>query len=86
MQVDNDGGAAETINCDLVRSSGGLSVVDSSTQTLGAGGAAAQTLNYVFTGTFTASAAGTDDLFLRCTQGGADNDANEMRIVATLVN
>ena len=65
-----------------------MTVLDTSEQELEPAAPAAQELNYVFTGTFTAAAAGTDDLFLRCEQdaGPADNDADEMRIIATLVN
>ena len=87
LQVDNDGAVDnELIDCDLVASTGVLTVLDTSLQSLGANASSAQTLNYVFVGQFTAADAGTDDLFLRCTQTGADNDADEMRIVAHLVN
>jgi hypothetical protein len=87
LQVDNDGAVNnELINCDLVASTGVLTVLDTSLQSLGANASSAQTLNYVFVAQFTAGAAGTDDLFLRCQQTGADNDADEMRIVAQLVN
>jgi hypothetical protein len=86
LQVDNDSAGDEVIDCDLIRNSGVLTQLDSSEQDLGANAASAQELNYVLMGTFTAGAAGTDDLFLRCEQQGADNDADEMRIIATLVN
>lgn len=86
LQVDNDTAADEVIDCDLMRASGVVTQLDSSEQDLGANGASAQELNYVLMGTFTASAGGTDDLFLRCEQQGGDNDADEMRIIATLVN
>jgi uncharacterized secreted protein with C-terminal beta-propeller domain len=86
LQVDNDTAADEVIDCDLIRNSGVLTQIDTSEQNLGDNAAGAQELNYVFTGTFTAGAAGTDDLFLRCEQQGGDNDADEMRIVAVLAN
>ena len=85
LHVDNDGASDEIMDCDLVRSNG--TVLDTSSQDLGANGASAQQLNFVLIGTFTAGAAGTDDVFLRCVQpAGNDNDADEMRIIATLVN
>ena len=71
LQVDNDRASDhELINCDLVASTGVLTVLDTSLQSLGANASSAQTLNYVFVGQFTAAEAGTDDLFLRCQQTG----------------
>jgi len=86
LHVDNDGGADEVIDCDLMRSSNVVTQLDSSEQDLGANAGAAQELNYALIGTFTAAAAGTDDLFLRCEQQGDDNDAGQLRIIATLIN
>jgi len=86
LQVDNDSAADELIDCDLMRASGAPIQLDSSEQDLGANGASAQELNYVLMATFTASAGGTDDLFVRCEQQGGDNDLDEVRIIATLVN
>ena len=87
LQVDNDGASGnELIDCDLVASTGVLTVLDTSLQSLGQNAASAQTLNYVFVAQFTAAESGANDLFLRCAQAGADNDADEMRIVAQLVN
>lgn len=86
IQVDNDGGAAETVDCDLVRNNGTLAELDSTFLTHGPNGGAAQVMTYSFLGVYTAGAAGTDDVFIRCTQIGGDNDADEMRIVATLQN
>ena len=86
LQVDNDSGVAETVDCDLVRNNGALAELDSTFLTHGPNGGAAQVMTYTFLATYTAGAGGTDDIFIRCTQIGADNDADEMRIVATLVN
>ncbi len=86
MQVDNDSGVAETIECGLIRNNGALATLDSTFLTHGPNGGAAQVMTYTFLATYTAGAGSTDDVFLRCTQIGGDNDADEMRIVATLVN
>lgn len=86
LQVDNDSAADELIDCDLMRASGAATQLDSSEQDLGAQNASAQELNYVLMGTFTATAGGTDDLFVRCEQAGGDNDVDEVRIIATLIN
>jgi len=83
IDIDNDTAADELIDCDLVQNA---AVLVTSEQDLGAANASAQELTYTMTQLITTSAAGTDDLSLRCEQAGADNDSNRARIVAHKVD
>ena len=86
LQVDNDTSRRRADRLRPDAASGAATQLDSSEQDLGGRRRSAQELNYVLIGTFTATAAGTDDLFVRCEQAGGDNDVDEVRIIATLVN
>ena len=85
LTVNNDGASAENVTCALVKSAG-TTVLDSSLQTLGALGFAGQQLDFAFTAEVATGSAGTDDLYLRCTNAAADNDADDLKIVAYLEN
>jgi hypothetical protein len=82
-QIDNDEGAQEPITCELVAVA---AVLDSQQENHGAN-ATADVLTHVLIGTFTASAAGTDDVFIRCTDPATViADADQEKIIATLIN
>jgi hypothetical protein len=84
LQVDNDTAATdELVDCDLL--AGGVQL-DTQDQRLGGANDPADELGYALIGTFTASSAGTDDVLIRCGQVGADNDTDNMHIIATLIN
>jgi hypothetical protein len=83
LQVDNDTAADELIDCDLVAAGVQLDTQD---QRLGFANDVGDELGYTLIGAFTASAAGTDDVLVRCGQAGADNDVDNTHIIATLIN
>jgi hypothetical protein len=85
LTVNNDNITAENVTCALVKSAG-TTILDSSLQTLGPFGGAGQQLDFAFTAEVAAGSAGTDDLYLRCTNALADNDADDLKIVAHLEN
>lgn len=69
------------MTCGLVKSAG-ITVLDSSLQTLGGLGGAGQQLDFALTAEVSTSSAGTDDLYLRCTNPNANSDADDLKIVA----
>jgi hypothetical protein len=81
-QIDNDTGSALTINCDLINTNGTVQL-DSQSEVHDAQGQA-DILSHILLGSLTASAAGTDDVFVRCTSDGA-TDADQEKIVATFL-
>jgi hypothetical protein len=84
LQVDNDTVATdELIDCDLLAAGVQLDTQD---QRLGGANDVGDELGYTLIGAFTASAAGTDDVLVRCQQTGADNDVDNTHIIATLIN
>ena len=82
LNLDNDSAGGVNPNCELVA---GGSVLDVAQNQLAADAGPASFLEFSFVGTFTASAAGTDDAFVRCEQTGT-LDAYNRHIVAMRVN
>ena len=84
LNVDSDSNAVTNPNCDLVA---GGTVLDQAQNQLGPDAGPAAFLEFTMIGTLTASAAGTDDVFIRCEQAaGNTNDAYNRQIVAVRVD
>lgn len=84
LDVDSDNAARVVLNCDIVAVATQLDTME---QTHDPDAASSDELGYALIGTFTASAAGTDDVFVRCTQdAGTDADGGNERIIATLLS
>jgi hypothetical protein len=83
LTVFNDSASPEVVTCQLVRSVA-TSVVDSNRQTLGPSLGAAQQLDFALIAQVSTSSAGTDDIYLRCTNPAGDNDAEDVKILTYL--
>ena len=81
-QLDSDDAAPQNVNCDLLRDTAEL---DSQSEFHGPDGAGASVLTHVLVGDTVASAAGTDDIIVRCTNPGGTFDADQEKIVATFL-
>jgi len=83
LDVDNDLAGRLILRCDLVAVATQLDTMKQAHDNP----AGSDQLGYTLIGTFTASAAGTDDVFVRCTNGGvAGADGESERTIATLIN